>query len=981
MKRNWELDELIEHFTFLPNEMQQVGNKTRETRIGFAILFKFFQYEARFPTHKYEVPKAVISYIAKQIDSQPGLYAQYDWTGRSITYHRTQIREFFGFREDTLQDAQEMIDWLCKNVLYHDHEYDHVKELVYQRLRELKIVPPTPERIDRLIRSAINTYEEIFFKSTYQKLPKNSLAKLDSLVDSIAYLEDDSDETTCCDNEQLSFHELKADPGRPGLESALKEINKLRTIRNLELPYNLFETTPYKVLKKYRQRVATEDLRELRRHPDYIRYTLLSAFFWLRSLEITDNLIELLIQIIHRIGVRAERKVDREILNDLRRVSNKYGILFNLAQAAIDYPDGVIKEVLYPVVSEQTLKDLVKEFKHTGPAYREKIHTIIRASYGTHYRRMIPEILNILDFRSNNEVHRPVIRALGLIKRYANTSVHYFPLTEDIPIEGVIRSVNKEIIIEKDDKGQERVSRINYEISALQMLRDKLRCKEVWVVGANRYRNPDEDLPADFEVRREENYKALNQPLDAESFINSLKQAMREGLERLDTGMSKNQKVRITDKGNGWITLSPLESQAEPVNLSRIKGEMIRRWPMTSLLDILKETDLRISLTEKFKTVANREILDRDTLQKRLILSLYGLGAGDHGESYKDLLYVRRKFIHKDNLRNAIAEVVNAIFGVRIQEIWGEGTTSCASDSKKFGAWDQNLMTEWHIRYRGRGVMIYWHVEKNSTCIYSQLKSCSSSEIAAMIEGLLQHCTDMEVEKNYVDSHGQSEVAFAFCYLLGFQLMPRLKAIHSQKLYRPEPGMAEAYPNLKHVLSRPINWELIRQQYDQMMKYATALRLGTAETEAILKRFTRNNLKHPTYQALGELGKVVKTIFLCNYLHSEELRREINEGLNVVENWNSANSFIFYGKGGEISTNRLEDQEIAVLSLHLLQNCLVYINTLMLQNILSDQKWFDLMTPEDFRALTPLVYTHVNPYGTFRLNMSERLPLEEGVIA
>jgi TnpA family transposase len=116
-------------------------------------------------------------------------------------------------------------------------------------------------------------------------------------------------------------------------------------------------------------------------------------------------------------------------------------------------------------------------------------------------------------------------------------------------------------------------------------------------------------------------------------------------------------------------------------------------------------------------------------------------------------------------------------------------------------------------------------------------------------------------------------------------------------------------------------------------------------------------------------------------VHSEELRREINEGLNIVGNWNSTNSFIFYGKGGEIATNRLEDQEIAVLSLHLLQNCLVYINTIMLQNVLADHKWFDLMTPEDFRALTPLVYTHVNPYGTFHLNMDERLPLDGGIIA
>jgi hypothetical protein len=60
MKRNWELDKLIEHFTFLLNEMQQVGNKSGETRLGFAVLFKFFQYEARFPSHKFEVPKAVI---------------------------------------------------------------------------------------------------------------------------------------------------------------------------------------------------------------------------------------------------------------------------------------------------------------------------------------------------------------------------------------------------------------------------------------------------------------------------------------------------------------------------------------------------------------------------------------------------------------------------------------------------------------------------------------------------------------------------------------------------------------------------------------------------------------------------------------------------------------------------------------------------------------------------------------------------------
>jgi TnpA family transposase len=245
-----------------------------------------------------------------------------------------------------------------------------------------------------------------------------------------------------------------------------------------------------------------------------------------------------------------------------------------------------------------------------------------------------------------------------------------------------------------------------------------------------------------------------------------------------------------------------------------------------------------------------------------------------------------------------------------------------------------------------------------------------------MIEGVLRHDTEMTVKKNFVDTHGQSEVAFAFCHLLGFELMPRLKGIHRQKLYRPEVGDKSAYPHLQLILTRPINWDLIRQQYDQMIKYATALRLGTADPEAILRRFTKANVKHPTYQALGELGKVLKTIFLCQYLHSEELRREINEGLNVVENWNSANSFIFYGKSSEMATNQPGEQLLSVLSLHLLQVCLVYINTLMLQQVLLDPLWSKRLTKNDRRALTPLIYGHVNPYGTFRLDMNQRLKIE-----
>ena len=535
-------------------------------------------------------------------------------------------------------------------------------------------------------------------------------------------------------------------------------------------------------------------------------------------------------------------------------------------------------------------------------------------------------------------------------------------------------------MLETDAAGLERVNRITYEIAVLEALREQLRCKEIWVVGANRYRNPDEDLPVDFDQNWDAHYQALNLPLDPERFITDLQAEMRI----LENGLKSNRFVRLSSKGGGWITLTPLDAQPEPTSLSALKAELNAIWPMTSLLDMVKEADLRLGFTEALKSPTAYEAMDRGVLQPRLLRCLHGIGTNaglqrmasqGSGTTAKELAYVRRRYISVDALRRAVAIVADGTLRARNPLVWGSGTTACAGDSKHFGAWDQNLTTQWRVRYGGRGIMIYWHVERNSLCIHSQLKSPSSSEVASMIEGVIHHCTEMEVDRQYVDSHGQSTVAFAMCRLLGFQLLPRLKAIHSQKLYRPETGKAEAYANLQQILTRPINWALVRQQYDQMIKYASALRLGTAETEAIMRRFTKKNVQHPTYKVFAELGKAVKTIFLCRYLHSESLRREINEGLNVVEQWNGATDFVFFARRGDMASNRREDHEVSMLALHLVQNCMVYVNTLMIQKVLAQPQWQGRLTPRDYAALTPLIWEHVNPYGRFELDMDDRLVL------
>jgi len=122
-----------------------------------------------------------------------------------------------------------------------------------------------------------------------------------------------------------------------------------------------------------------------------------------------------------------------------------------------------------------------------------------------------------------------------------------------------------------DSDGKERVNRVNYEISVLQALRDKLRSKEIWVVGAKRYCNPEEDLPKDFEQSREVYYQALKQPLKAEAFISCLQQEMGEALTQLEQNISNNAQVRILRRDNGWISVSPFVVAPEPLNLVRLK--------------------------------------------------------------------------------------------------------------------------------------------------------------------------------------------------------------------------------------------------------------------------------------------------------------------------------------------------------------------------------------------------------------------------
>lgn len=971
MKRDWEIPELQDYWTLQPGELTLLTSRNDENRLGFALLLKFFQIEGRFPDSKTEIPRKCAAFVAEQIDIPVSVflkYFDYSTDNKTVKNQRAQIRDYTGFRECTVDDSKKITKWLRNNILPQGNTEEQIRLAVYKRFIELRLEPPERARIDRLVKSAIASHDKLVLQKIMDKIPKAAIPRLEALL-----INKDEEPP---DSEVLNMSDLREEPGKANVKNIIREMDKLECLRDIRLPKNLLAGLSTNMLTLYKQRVATEPLREIRRHPNFKKYSQLAIYCQLRAEEVTDTLVQMLFQITHGVDKRSENRIVKEYVADIRRVRGKPELLFRIANAALDNPDGTVRDVIFPVVGEQTLKDLIAEFKSSGSYFTQQVLAKATASYKHHYQRIFPRILRVLDFKSKAPALKPLMKAIKILS--TKDQLDDKDLAK-LPIEGVIDNEDKELVYNIDETGKKSVDEGKYRVFMLRRLDKRTKTKESFVPGAKKFRDPDDDLPADFENKRAQYYADLDIPTNPDDWINGLQGKMVEALTELNATIKTNDKVKITSAGK--IKLTPLKPQLPPVNLEKLGDELEQRWPQTTILDVFKEAELRIGFTDEFSSVATREVLDRETIRKRLVLALHAIGTNAGlkraraDQKYADLKYIMRRFVTRDAVRTAIRRVVNEIFKVRQVHIWGEGTTSCAADSKKFGSWDQNLMTEWHSRYGGRGVMIYWHVEKNSTCIYSQLKRCSSSEVEAMIEGVLQHCTAMSVDKAYVDSHGQSEVAFAFSFLLGFQLLPRLKGIRREKLNSPGPRKASDYPNLQPIMDKAINWQLIKEQYDEMVKCAVAIKTRTADAEAILRRFTNDNLSHPTYKAFIELGRVLKTIFLCQYLGSEALRREVHEGLNVIENWNSVNGFIHFGQNGKILSNNIEDQELSMLCLHLLQVSLIYVNTLMLQEVLSEPDWSERMTTADWRGLNPLGHAHVT-YGHFDCNMKKRIKLK-----
>ena len=92
MLQNFNESELMEHFSISEQETNLIANKAGSTRIGFAVMLKYYQFEGRFPKKHMNIPEIIVNHIAEQVGVIPESFSKYKFKGRSVRYHRNQIQ-------------------------------------------------------------------------------------------------------------------------------------------------------------------------------------------------------------------------------------------------------------------------------------------------------------------------------------------------------------------------------------------------------------------------------------------------------------------------------------------------------------------------------------------------------------------------------------------------------------------------------------------------------------------------------------------------------------------------------------------------------------------------------------------------------------------------------------------------------------------------------------------------------------------------
>ena len=572
-----------------------------------------------------------------------------------------------------------------------------------------------------------------------------------------------------------------------------------------------------------------------------------------------------------------------------------------------------------------------------------------------------------------NSLNRLVCRAIQFLKDNAHRRGSW--LSGEVDLSFASKEWPKFVL--SGQKDQIKISRRHFEVCVFSYLASELKSGDICVAGSQDYADYREQLLSwsDCLPLLDEYCDNLGWPNNSNDFVEHLKSWLEQTATKVDEGYPNNTQIVINEEGEP--VLKRLKKKADNPSLKALESLIEERMPERNLIDILKNVDYWTNFTRHFGPLSGSEPkLERATERYLLTLFTYGCNLGPYQAARHmrglatahELSFVNRRHINLSKLNSALVDILNRYHVLELPTFWGKGT-SAAADGTKYDLYEQNLLSEYHIRYGGYGGIAYHHVADSYVALFSHFIPCGTWEAVYIIDGLLKNSSLIQPKTLHADTQGQSTPVFALSYLLGIKLMPRIRNWKDLTFYRPDKNII--YQHIDSLFSDSINWKLIQIHWQDLFRVVLSISTGKISSAVLLRKLGNYSRKNRLYKAFRELGRVVRTVFLLEYISDAKLRRQIQAATNKVESYNGFSKWFCFGGDGIIANNDPEEQEKIIKYNTLVANAVIFQNTVDLTEILQQLKREGyLIDPEDIKSLSPYLTEHIKRFGDYWLDMN-----------
>ena len=950
-------DLLARFYTLGPQELALIRERRKpRNRLGVALLALHVQHLGAFPATDQDLPSAVIETVAQQLDVDPGDYARYARRDETRREHQLQVAAALGYTAMTSVHYRQVVTWLRPLAAGTARGLPLVTALL-DHLREQKWLLPPITVLERLATLALRRAQREATRQLTLGLSPVQCSALDRLLE-------------VPDRERLTpLAWLRQSRAKASPASILALLSRLDAIRALDLPLDAgahIHPNRLRLMAREGAQITPQHFRDLEAER---RYALLMASLLDRAESLTDEILDLHDRILLNMNRQSRHRQETQVLASQDTLAASLRVFAQAGQALLRAreahrdPFEAIEQVLTWDTFTQTVEELLTLAK---PGSSDPL-----AFLGLHYaavRRYAPRLLDRLVFTGIAST-RTLLRAVTILRDLNATGKRTVP--SGAPVD-FIPARWMPFVLTGD-----QIDRRYYELCVLSELRHRLRAGDLWVAGSRKYRDFDAHLLPAQEWRTQAGPTALPISLDYADYWGDKMQRLNQELNVVTRLLARGELPDVSFKG-GKLSVSPLAATV-PKEAEQLASRLYRLVPRVKITQLLLDVDAWTGFSRQFTHLHSGEAPGSTTgvltvvLADAINLGLSKMAEASPGLTERQLAWTAQWHVRDDTYSAALAEIVNAQGRQPLAAVWGEGTTS-SSDGQRFRTGAQGRASgQVNLRYGPEpGVTFYTHVSDQYAPFHTKVIAANIRDATHVLDGLLYHEADLQIEEHYTDTHGYTEHVFALCDLLGFRFAPRIRDLGDSRLFiakRDDPGVV-----LEPLIGGRLNERLIATHWDDILRLAASIRSGTTTASLMLSKLGSYSRRNGLANALRELGRAQRTLFTLEWLQSPALRKRVQIGLNKGEARNALSRAVYFHRNGEVRDRRPTAQANRASGLNFVVAAIALWNTVHLQRAVQQLRQQGEDVPDDLiQHVSPLAWEHIGLTGDYLWEQPSRI--------